>query len=184
MPPRENITVMHRVPPGTRPVGDHGSDPCRNTIDVHQVRDAQLMGLRYRQRGRCAADRERNARDVRIVLGGVAPIPWRSEAAEREVEGRALDRTIDRVSGTRVDCRGSSSRAQRVQAGPGEEAGTHGAHGAGDNDRRASTLVRPYRRPSATDERSRDAKSHSRKATACSSSSARASPRIRPSPPG
>ena len=33
------------------------------------------------------------ARDVRIVLGGVAPIPWRSDDAEREVEGRSLDAT-------------------------------------------------------------------------------------------
>jgi xanthine dehydrogenase YagS FAD-binding subunit len=34
------------------------------------------------------------ARDVRIVLGGVAPTPWRSEDAEREIEGRRLERSI------------------------------------------------------------------------------------------
>jgi xanthine dehydrogenase YagS FAD-binding subunit len=33
------------------------------------------------------------ARNVRIVLGGAAPIPWRSAEAEREVEGRPLDAT-------------------------------------------------------------------------------------------
>jgi xanthine dehydrogenase YagS FAD-binding subunit len=33
------------------------------------------------------------ARNVRIVLGGVAPIPWRSADAERELEGKVLDRT-------------------------------------------------------------------------------------------
>jgi xanthine dehydrogenase YagS FAD-binding subunit len=32
------------------------------------------------------------ARDVRVVLGGVAPIPWRSVDAEHELEGKALDR--------------------------------------------------------------------------------------------
>lgn len=31
------------------------------------------------------------ARDVRIVLGGVAPIPWRARAAEALLEGRPLD---------------------------------------------------------------------------------------------
>lgn len=31
------------------------------------------------------------ARDVRIVLGGVAPVPWRARAAEKLLEGRALD---------------------------------------------------------------------------------------------
>ncbi|MFO7655099.1 MAG: xanthine dehydrogenase family protein subunit M [Candidatus Krumholzibacteriia bacterium] len=29
-------------------------------------------------------------RDARVVLGGVAPVPWRSEAAEAELNGRAL----------------------------------------------------------------------------------------------
>ena len=31
------------------------------------------------------------ARDVRIVLGGVAPIPWRARSAEAMLEGRQLD---------------------------------------------------------------------------------------------
>jgi xanthine dehydrogenase YagS FAD-binding subunit len=30
-------------------------------------------------------------RDVRIVLGGVAPVPWRSVAAERTLEGSQLN---------------------------------------------------------------------------------------------
>ena len=33
----------------------------------------------------------RRARDVRIVLGGVAPVPWRATAAERLLEGAVLD---------------------------------------------------------------------------------------------
>jgi xanthine dehydrogenase YagS FAD-binding subunit len=31
------------------------------------------------------------ARDARIVLGGVAPVPWRARAAEKLLEGHALD---------------------------------------------------------------------------------------------
>lgn len=31
------------------------------------------------------------ARDARIVLGGVAPVPWRAREAERLLDGRALD---------------------------------------------------------------------------------------------
>jgi xanthine dehydrogenase YagS FAD-binding subunit len=30
-------------------------------------------------------------RDARIVLGGVAPVPWRARDAEKLLEGRALD---------------------------------------------------------------------------------------------
>ena len=33
----------------------------------------------------------RRARDVRIVLGGVAPVPWRATASEALLEGTALD---------------------------------------------------------------------------------------------
>jgi xanthine dehydrogenase YagS FAD-binding subunit len=33
------------------------------------------------------------ARDVRIVMGGVAPVPWRVLAAEKGLEGSALDET-------------------------------------------------------------------------------------------
>ena len=32
--------------------------------------------------------RDGKLRDTRIVLGGVAPVPWRVEAAEREIDGR------------------------------------------------------------------------------------------------
>ncbi len=35
--------------------------------------------------------RDGKASDVRIVLGGVAPVPWRVPEAERALEGRALD---------------------------------------------------------------------------------------------
>jgi xanthine dehydrogenase YagS FAD-binding subunit len=35
--------------------------------------------------------RDRKAHDVRIVLGGVAPIPWRVPAAEKQLEGTGLD---------------------------------------------------------------------------------------------
>ncbi len=38
-------------------------------------------------------------REARIVLGGVAPIPWRSHEAEAELVGKKLDaKTIDRAS--------------------------------------------------------------------------------------
>ena len=35
--------------------------------------------------------RDGKAHDVRIVLGGVAPIPWRVPAAEKQLEGTKLD---------------------------------------------------------------------------------------------
>jgi len=34
--------------------------------------------------------------DARVVLGGVAPVPWRSRAAEDELRGRSLDAAIAR----------------------------------------------------------------------------------------
>jgi len=40
------------------------------------------------------------ARDVRVVLGGVAPVPWRATAAEAAMEGRALDDASCTQAGT------------------------------------------------------------------------------------
>ena len=41
-----------------------------------------------------ARARDGKLRDARIVLGGVAPIPWRVEAAEREIDGQPLSDAI------------------------------------------------------------------------------------------
>jgi xanthine dehydrogenase YagS FAD-binding subunit len=38
-----------------------------------------------------ASVRDGRAHDVRIVLGGVAPVPWRVPAAEKQLEGTKLD---------------------------------------------------------------------------------------------
>jgi len=40
--------------------------------------------------------REGKLRDARIVLGGVAPVPWRVEAAEREVDGQPFSDALAR----------------------------------------------------------------------------------------
>lgn len=43
--------------------------------------------------------RDGRLRDTRIVLGGVAPVPWRAEAAEREIDGRPFgDAAASRVA--------------------------------------------------------------------------------------
>ena len=93
VPPAENITVMHRVT----------QDRSCRTITVPIRRGTRSTFIKYAMRNSwdfaiasvAAALRVESgvARDVRIVLGGVAPIPWRSADAEREVEGRPLDAT-------------------------------------------------------------------------------------------
>jgi len=37
---------------------------------------------------------DRTVRHARVVLGGVAPMPWRSERAERALEGRSIEPTV------------------------------------------------------------------------------------------
>ena len=123
------------------------------------------------------------ARDVRIVLGGVAPVPWRSAAAERDVEGGRLDGGDDRVSGTRGNCGRSSARAQRIQGRAGEDARAQRADGA-------RPMIRALRRWFARTEvrlEPRATRAGSRicgRLQSCWSSSAPALPRIRRSPPG
>jgi xanthine dehydrogenase YagS FAD-binding subunit len=91
--PAENITIMHRVTQGsvlssvTVPI----RSGTRSTFIKYAMRnswDFAIASVATALRAEAGV-----ARDVRIVLGGVAPIPWRSEDAEREVEGRPLDAT-------------------------------------------------------------------------------------------
>lgn len=93
MPPSENITVMHRVAQGqilseiTVPI----RPGVRSTFIKHAMRnswDFAIASVAVALRIDTGL-----ARDTRIVLGGVAPIPWRSGDAEREVEGQRLDQT-------------------------------------------------------------------------------------------
>jgi len=91
MPPGENITVMHRLGHGA--VLSDITVPVRNGTRSTFVKHAMRGSWDFAIASVAAALRIENgaARDVRIVMGGVAPIPWRSGDAEREVEGKALD---------------------------------------------------------------------------------------------
>ena len=40
------------------------------------------------------------ARDVRIVIGSAAPVPWRAKKAEALVEGRRVDAALAAAAGT------------------------------------------------------------------------------------
>ena len=92
MPPGENITVMHRLMPGS--VLSQISVPVRPGTRSTFVKYAMRNSWDFALASVGAALRIDGgmARDVRIVLGGVAPIPWRSVDAERELESKALDR--------------------------------------------------------------------------------------------
>lgn len=93
MPPSENITVMHRLEQSEvlSTITVPARAATRSTFIKFAMRNSwdfaiASIGLALRMDGGVA-------RDVRIVLGGVAPTPWRSSPAEREVEGRSLTAT-------------------------------------------------------------------------------------------
>jgi xanthine dehydrogenase YagS FAD-binding subunit len=92
MPPGENVTVMHRLMPGE--VLSEISVPVRPGTRSTFIKYAMRNSWDFAIASVAAAVRMDggSARDVRIVLGGVAPIPWRSADAEQELEGKALDR--------------------------------------------------------------------------------------------
>ena len=93
VPPAENITVMHRVTQGSVLSGI--TVPNRSGTRSTFIKYAMRNSWDFAIASVAAALRVEGgaARDVRIVLGGVAPVPWRSEDAERELEGRPLDAT-------------------------------------------------------------------------------------------
>src|SRR5688572_4799781 len=90
VPPAENITVMHRVAPGE--VLSHVIVPLRpgtrSTFIKYAMRNSWDFALA--SVGTALRVESGRVRDVGIVLGGVAPVPWRSVAAERMLEGGLL----------------------------------------------------------------------------------------------
>lgn len=90
VPPGENITVMHRLAPAE--VLSGVMVPLRAATRSTFIKYAMRNSWDFAIASVAAALRLEGgvARGVRIVLGGVAPVPWRTPAAEREVEGRAL----------------------------------------------------------------------------------------------
>jgi len=91
VPPSENITIMHRVATGE--VLSDVTVPVRAGTRSTFIKFAMRNAWDFALASIAAALRVENgiARDVRIVLGGVAPIPWRCVAAEQEVQGKPLD---------------------------------------------------------------------------------------------
>jgi xanthine dehydrogenase YagS FAD-binding subunit len=91
MPPSENITVMHRVRQGQ--ILSEVTVPIRSGVRSTFIKYAMRNSWDFAIASVAIALRidAGLARDSRIVLGGVAPIPWRSADAEREVEGKRLD---------------------------------------------------------------------------------------------
>lgn len=91
VPPAENITVMHRVTPGS--ILSNITVPVRSGTRSTFIKYAMRHSWDFAIASVAAVLRieSGSARDVRIVLGGVAPTPWRSEDAEREIEGRRLE---------------------------------------------------------------------------------------------
>jgi xanthine dehydrogenase YagS FAD-binding subunit len=91
--PDENILTMHRLKPGELLLGvtirRHANR--RSTFIKYAMRQSWDFALASvaivftAEAGRC--------RDCRIVLGGIAPTPWRSVTAEQEIEGKLLAAT-------------------------------------------------------------------------------------------
>lgn len=91
VPPDENITIMHRLQGGEILTAiEFPVDPGRRSAFVkNTIRNAWDFS-----RASVAVALDLNggkARNVRIVLGGVAAIPWRSPPAEQAIEGAALN---------------------------------------------------------------------------------------------
>ncbi len=88
--PDENIFAMHRLKPGKILLGVTIPRPAnqRSTFIKYAMRQswdfalASIAIVFRAEAGRC--------RDCRIVLGGIAPTPWRSFTAEQEIEGKPL----------------------------------------------------------------------------------------------
>jgi len=105
VPPAENITIMHRVAPGE--VLSHVMVPLRpgtrSTFIKYAMRNSWDFALA--SVGAALRVESGRVRDVRIVLGGVAPVPWRSLAAEGTLEG-------DQLTGSTIEAAAQAAIAE------------------------------------------------------------------------
>jgi xanthine dehydrogenase YagS FAD-binding subunit len=88
--PEENILVMHRLRPNEilADVTVPKRANQRSTFIKYAMRSSWDFALASVAVAFIADGN--TCRDARIVLGGVAPVPWRSATAEREIEGKPL----------------------------------------------------------------------------------------------
>ena len=94
--PSENITSMHRVAPGE--ILSHVFVPVRADTRSTFIKYAMRNSWDFALASVGAALRLDGGvvRDARLVLGGVAPVPWRSLLAEQTVEAdRLTPQTIE-----------------------------------------------------------------------------------------
>jgi xanthine dehydrogenase YagS FAD-binding subunit len=90
VPPAENIRVMHRL--GAGEILTELEIPLRTGARSNFVKFAPRGSWDFAQASVAVALSQsgETIRDVRIVLGAVAPTPWRSQAAESQLEGKKL----------------------------------------------------------------------------------------------
>jgi xanthine dehydrogenase YagS FAD-binding subunit len=88
--PGENILAMHRLRPGELLLGVTIPRRAnqRSTFIKYAMRQSWDFALA--SAAVVLTSEARRCRNCRIVLGGVAPTPWRSFLAEREIEGKPL----------------------------------------------------------------------------------------------
>jgi xanthine dehydrogenase YagS FAD-binding subunit len=90
VPPKENIRVMHRL--GAGEILTEIEVPLRTGARSNFVKHAPRGSWDFAQASVAVSFSQQGEtmRDCRVVLGAVAPIPWRSQAAEAALEGKKL----------------------------------------------------------------------------------------------
>lgn len=66
---------------------------------TYEVRERQFMDWPLAAASVALRMEGRRVREARVVLGQVAPIPWRAEAAERALAGKTLDESVAATAG-------------------------------------------------------------------------------------
>jgi xanthine dehydrogenase YagS FAD-binding subunit len=90
--PGEIVTSIHLPAPSTGARSTYLKFKERGSLDFALASVALALEL----------DKDRVVREAHIVLGGVAPIPWRARSAESHLRGRALSEDVAKEVATRA----------------------------------------------------------------------------------
>jgi len=98
-PPSEDVTRETALEPGEIVTQIVVPGAAGWTGSYRKVRERGAWDFALTSVALAARLEGRRVADCRVVLGGVAPIPWRSEAAEATLRGRELSPDVARAAG-------------------------------------------------------------------------------------
>ena len=117
--PEVDIFAENALKPGELVVEIHVDRPQSLRSAYRKIKQKQAFDWPLADAAVAWRDEGGVAKDVRIVIGSAAPVPWRAKAAEALVEGKKIDAALAAKAGEAALRGRDAARQERLQAADG-----------------------------------------------------------------